>query len=63
MTYIAKRQAVTASNRFRFDPALTRIIEALADHMVDQDIRRMRGCATSAAASRIAALDSPRSAA
>lgn len=26
----------------RLDPALTRIVEALADHMVDQDIRRMR---------------------
>lgn len=28
----------------RLDPALTRIVEALADHMVDQDIRRMRAC-------------------
>lgn len=26
----------------RLDPALARIVEALADHMVDQDIRRLR---------------------
>lgn len=37
-----RRKGCQTGKSVRLDPALARIVEALADHIVDQDIRRLR---------------------